>query len=60
MFAGNYLGVHTPQDVLVGCVASLVLMAAIVPLYRRMQAGNAKQDNIILLAGVLMVAVYAL
>ena len=60
MFARNYLGVHTPQDVLVGCVASLVLMAAIVPLYRRMQAGNAKQDNIILLAGLLLVAVSAL
>lgn len=60
MFARNYLGVHTPQDVLVGCVASLVLMAAIVPLFRRMQAGNAKQDNIILLAGLLLVAVSAL
>lgn len=60
MFARNYLGVHTPQDVLVGLTVSLVLIAVSMPLYRNMQAGDAKQDTKILLIGLAVAAASAL
>ncbi len=60
MFSRNYLGVHTPQDVLVGLAASLALMIASMPLYRKMQTGNSKQDTTILLIGLAVVVLSAL
>lgn len=60
MFARNYLGVHTPQDVLVGLTVSLVLIAASRPLYHKMQEGDAKQDTRILLIGLAVVILSAL
>lgn len=41
MFSRNYLGVHTPQDVLVGFLASALFMLASIWLFRWMEAGCA-------------------
>lgn len=60
MFARNYLGVHTPQDVLVGLAVSLALIAVSIPLYRTMQAGDARQDTKILLIGLVVAVLSAL
>ena len=60
MFARNYLGVHTPQDVLVGCAASLVVLAVSMPLYRTMQEGDSKSDTKVLLIGLVVVILSAL
>ena len=60
MFARNYLGVHTPQDVLVGLAVSLALIAASRPLYRKMQDGDARQDTRLLLIGLAVVVLSVL
>lgn len=55
MFARNYLGVHTPQDVLVGFGASLAVMAVSVPLYRKMVTGDDRQATRILVIGLIVI-----
>lgn len=60
-FSRNYLGVHTPQDVLVGALAGIVVMALIVRLMRWVEAHPEKD---ILVAGIgvalaVALAVYA-
>lgn len=52
MFARNYLGVHTPQDVLVGGAVSLCVVFATGRLYRWMQAGDGRRDVRVLWAGL--------
>ncbi len=60
MFSRNYLGVHTPQDVLVGLIASLIVLAVSVPIYRRMQSGDEKQAVHILIIGLAVVVLSVL
>ncbi|MDD6655680.1 MAG: phosphatase PAP2 family protein [Lachnospiraceae bacterium] len=57
MFSRNYLGVHTPQDVIVSCaLCSLVIFAD----YRLMRWMEAKQnrDLLVLGAGLVICAIY--
>ncbi|MBQ6971988.1 MAG: phosphatase PAP2 family protein [Synergistaceae bacterium] len=51
MFARNYLGVHTPQDVIVGLVAALAVMCAlsVMMLHR-------ERENLFMLLGIVFVA----
>lgn len=51
MFSRNYLGVHTPQDVVVGCLATALMMALMAYL-ERWSAGNLARDKIILAVGL--------
>lgn len=59
MFARNYLGVHTPQDVLVGGALAVCVVLATGRFYRRVQAGDRRSDTRMLCIG-LAVAVVSL
>ena len=56
MFSRNYLGVHTPQDVLVGFLASALFMLASIWLFRWMEAGDRKRDVLVLAGGLCLMA----
>lgn len=55
MFSRNFLGVHTPQDVLVGFAETALLIVLIGKILSWMD-GNEKRINIVSLAGILLVA----
>ncbi|MBR2810592.1 MAG: phosphatase PAP2 family protein [Solobacterium sp.] len=60
-FSRMYLGVHTPQDVLVGTAAGILVMWLIFRMLQWVQE-NADRDKLVVLAGVVLaaaVAVYA-
>ncbi len=57
MFSRMYLGVHTPWDVAVGCVLSLVPVFLFYPLFRDGEAGRARRTLLFLL---LLSAAYVL
>ncbi len=50
----NFLGVHTPQDVLVGFVATAILMFIIAKVQDKLD-GNEKTKDILTLCGILLV-----
>lgn len=52
MFSRNYLGVHTPQDVVCGFLVTLVVVVGNIRLFRWMQAGDSKRDLYVLLGGL--------
>lgn len=52
LFSRNYLGVHTPQDVLVGFLVSLLFLLVSIRLFRWMEAGKQKRDLQVLVVGL--------
>ncbi|MBQ7168940.1 MAG: phosphatase PAP2 family protein [Synergistaceae bacterium] len=50
MFARNYLGVHTPQDVIVGLVAALAVMCAV-----SVMMLHRERENLFMLLGIVFV-----
>lgn len=56
MFSRNYLGVHTPQDVVCGFLISMVVVVGNIRLYRWMQEGDSKRDMYVLLGGLAIMA----
>lgn len=58
MFSRNYLGVHTPQDVLVGCLATALVMYLTARLECWSDAAP-KRDYYILAAGIVLCAAAA-
>lgn len=48
MFSRNYLGVHTPQDVLVGALESLLCLVLTAKLFRYLDAHPEKEDMLLL------------
>lgn len=56
MFSRNYLGVHTPQDVMVGFLASALFLLVSIWLFRWMEAGDRKRDVLVLAAGLGLMA----
>ncbi len=59
MFSRNYLGVHTPQDVIVGAGSTLLMMILNLRFFAWMQEGDSKRDRQVLLA-VLIVTVISI
>ena len=53
-FSRNFLGVHTPQDVIVGMTES-ILIIWIVGLVQKKIEGNEKLTDILTLAGIIAV-----
>ena len=53
MVSRNYLGVHTPQDVLVGFVATLLMMFC-ANLIENWSDQDTKRDKIVLVAGIIL------
>jgi undecaprenyl-diphosphatase len=58
-FSRNFLGVHTPQDVLVGAAAGLLVMWLISKLMKWIEA-NPDKDWLVLVIGIGLVAAVAL
>lgn len=54
MFSRNYLGVHTPQDVLVGFAATCLMMALAYAIENWSDKDADKRDKIILLGGIII------
>ncbi len=54
MLSRNYLGVHTPQDVVVGAGSTLLMMLLNLRFFRWMQEGDSKRDVKVLLAVMLV------
>lgn len=52
MFSRNFLGVHTPQDVLVGFVVTMLLMDLVYHLEAWTDADPDKRDVIVMVAGI--------
>ena len=52
MFSRNYLGVHTPQDVVVGLLASLLVLWIVAKVFRYLDA-HPESENMFLLLGFL-------
>lgn len=59
MFSRNYLGVHTPQDVLVGFAVSALFLIMSIRLFRWMEAGDSKRDLQVLAVGLCLTALSA-
>lgn len=59
MFSRNYLGVHTPQDVVVGAGSTLIMMLLNLRFFAWMQKGSEKRDMKVLI-GILIVAVLSI
>lgn len=55
MFSRNFLGVHTPQDVLVGFAETVLVIFLVGKLFKWMD-GNEKRINIVSVAGLLLIA----
>ncbi len=56
MFSRNYLGVHTPQDVVCGFLVTLAVVLLNIRLFRWMQEGDSKRDMYVLLGGLALMA----
>lgn len=56
MFSRNYLGVHTPQDVLVGFAATFVVIFLNIRLFRWMEADVKNRDITFVLIGLAVIA----
>ena len=56
MFSRNYLGVHTPQDVCVGCLLSLLSLYGTSKLFAYLDE-HPEKENMLLLAGLLFCCV---
>ncbi len=54
MLSRNYLGVHTPQDVLVGAGSTLLMMYLNIRFFHWMEEGDRTRDLRVLLAAVLV------
>lgn len=50
-FSRNYLGVHTPQDVIVGLIVSALLLWLIAIIFRYIET-NPSKENLFLIAGI--------
>lgn len=59
MFSRNYLGVHTPQDVVVGAGSTLIMMLLNLRFFAWMQKGDEKRDVKVLI-GILIVTVLSI
>lgn len=59
MFSHPFLGVHTPQDILVGAAAGLLVMWLVLRLFRWVDAHPQKDWLVVLIGMVLAVAVVA-
>ena len=53
MFSRNYLGVHTPQDVLVGVTVSSLVLYVVAKIFNYVEA-NPDKENIFLIIGFLL------
>ena len=53
-FSRNYLGVHTPQDVIVAFIESVILIFAVMAVYKKVE-GNEKLIDILTIVGVVFV-----
>ena len=60
MFSGNYLGVHTPQDVLVGFAATAVMLVLGNRIEKWSDQDPDRRDKIILVGGLLLAAAAAI
>ncbi len=56
MFSRNYLGVHTPQDVIVGCLAAIVMMI-LANFIESWTDKNIKRDLYVIIGGLLLCVV---
>ena len=56
MFSRNYLGVHTPQDVVCGFLFTMVVVVGNIRLFRWMQEGDSRRDLYVLLGGLAIMA----
>ncbi len=56
MFSRNYLGVHTPQDIVVGLLVSLLVMWFTAKLFRYLDAHPEKENMFLLLGFVIGIA----
>ena len=56
MFSRNYLGVHTPKDVIVGCTATVLVMFVSV-LIEKWTDKDIRRDKWVLIGGLLLCAV---
>ena len=55
-FSRNYLGVHTPQDVCVAFIESLIIIFAVLTVYKKVE-GNEKLIDILTFAGLALIVV---
>jgi len=55
-FSRNYLGVHTPQDVIVGFLESVLTIWIVTAVYKKIE-GNSKLIDILTFVGVILVVV---
>ncbi|MBQ7593382.1 MAG: phosphatase PAP2 family protein [Synergistaceae bacterium] len=53
MFSRNYLGVHTPQDVLVGVTVSSLVLYVVAKIFNYLEA-NPERENLFLIIGFLL------
>lgn len=51
MFSRNYLGVHTPQDVIVGCFSTFLLLFINTYLYKWIEADVKNHDITFIIIG---------
>lgn len=59
-FSRNFLGVHTPQDVLVSLIIALVLIFGAPKFCAYLETLNKKKSTIVLIVGLAIVAVFAI
>ena len=57
MFSRNFLGVHTPQDVLVGCISSFLMLFVGFQLEKWSDKNPKRNDLIIMLAGLCLAVI---
>jgi membrane-associated phospholipid phosphatase len=55
-FSRNFLGVHTPQDVLVAMIESIIIICAVAAVYKKVE-GNEKVIDILTLVGLIFIVV---
>lgn len=53
MLSRNFMGVHTPKDVLVGCGASIIVMFIVCRIERWTDA-NPNRDKVVMIVGILL------
>ena len=60
MLSRNYLGVHTPQDVVCGFGVSLLIVIGNMKLFKWMQEGDSSRDIKVLAVGLIIIALSGL
>ena len=60
LFSRNYLGVHTPQDVVVGCLGSFLMMFIACFIEKWTDENPDKRDMIVMIAGLILCIILTL